>query len=220
MRYEFFDFQHTLSDEERIAWIRSAYETILRRELEAMGRKSSRLLRFLAESDFYTVPCRHHLFAGGNAWHQLETLAFAYGPCPQDYEQVSDFAHWQPQWLECFPMSLAVAALLHDISNAGYGGERHVEYPQRIKSRHGRKSTYVLVDYLKFDLMFDENMAILHHEHKSEDELRLNTPNTEDFEMIWAMPLFHMIQHCDTLSTIVRMNEQELRSRVEPLLAQ
>lgn len=217
MHYDFFDHKHSLTDEERTEWLRSQYERILTAALGEYGRKEKKLLRFLRESDFYTIPCRHHNFVGGNAWHQLETLAYAYGSRCPDEELAGDFALWQPQWKDCFAMSICVAALLHDICNAGYGGSAKVVYPDRIRPRHGRKSTYVLAEHLKFELMFDENMAIIHHQHKSEDDLRINTRSEDDFRKVWEMPLFHMTTICDELSIRHPMTEAQLREAIEAI---
>ena len=79
MHYDFFDFQHTLSDEERQLLLRDTYEHILKKVSEGSGRNVNKILKYLRESDFYAIPCRHHAFVGGNAWHQLETLVYAYG---------------------------------------------------------------------------------------------------------------------------------------------
>lgn len=218
MHYDFFDHQHTLADDQRVEWLRQQYESLLTQAFAEYGRKGRKVMRFLRESDFYTVPCRHHNFVGGNAWHQLETLVYALGSeCP-DAELSADFARWQPLWKDCFQMSIAVACLLHDICNAGYGGSVKVTYPDRIRPRHGRKSTYVLAEFLKFELMFDENMAIIHHQHKTEDELRLNTRSEEDFQKVWEMPLYHMTCICDELSIRRPLTEAQLRQSVSSLL--
>lgn len=219
MHYDYHDFKHAMTDAERSAWLREQYETVMAKVAEGSGRKIIRLMKFLRESDFYSVPCRHHPFAGGNAWHQLETFAYALSDTCPSAPLAEPFGRWQPEWSQLDKMSLAVACLLHDVCNAGYGGAVKVNYPDRIRPRHGRKSTFVLVDYLKFDLMFDENMAIIHHTHKDEETLRLKTPTEQDYDNIMAMPLYHMMCLCDTLSCTCRMTEQELKARLADTIA-
>lgn len=196
MHYEYFEYNHVMDDEARVAFLQRVYEAIFNRVSQGSGRRVNRLLRFLRESDFYRVPCRHHQFVGGNAWHQLEVWLHA--------------MEGGSRWGELDAMGVAVTCLLHDISNAGHEGATRVDYPARIRGRHGRKSTFILVDVLKFDLMFDENMAIIHHEHKGEDSLRDNTPNEADFEMVWGMPMYQMICWCDDVEVAERMTEARL----------
>lgn len=216
MHYDYFDFQHTMTDAERSRWLREQYELILARVSDGSGRKINRLLKFLRESDFYTVPSRHHAFVGGNAWHQLETLAYAFEPLPPSASP--ELQEWQRRWQAEDRMSVAVVCLLHDICNAGYGGSIKVDYPQRIRPRHGRKSTYVLIDFLKFDLMFDENMAIIHHHHVTDEELRLHTLTDEDASRVWDMPLYRMVVYCNQQSADSRMTERQLQSSVQSVL--
>lgn len=214
MHYGYFDFQHTWSDGERAAFLQNAFEQILTHAAEGSGRKISRLLRFLRESDFYRIPCRHHPFAGGNAWHQLETYTHALAVRQTGYALNGEYRASMPQWLGGDPLGIAITALLHDIGNV-----QGMEYPPRILRRHGRKSTYVLVDYLKFDLMFDENMSIIHHQEKDLDTLRDNCPTEEDAQRIWEMPLYQMVRHCDAISCECRMTESELRQHTERILS-
>lgn len=204
-----------MSDEERVAWLRESYERIIGAVAEGSGRRVNRVLRYLRESDFYTIPCRHHNFVGGNAWHQLETLAYSRHTEVEGYEDAEGFAEWQPRWAEGDPMGVVVVSLLHDVCNAGHDEKTRVDYPQRIRPRHGRKSTYLLKDHLRFELMFDENMAIIHHQHKDEERLRLETPTEEDFERIWEMPLYRMVLHCDTLSIEHPMDEETLIKEID-----
>jgi len=218
MHYDFFDFHHTLSDTDRPQFLLDTYEHLLKTASKGSGRNVNKVLKYLRESDFYSIPCRHHPFVGGNAWHQLETLIYAYQdnctlPC-DEFDLPATFATWQPQWRELLPMSVAVASLLHDIGNTHHP---KLKYPDRIMRRHGRKSTYVLKDFLRFELMFDENMSIIHHQHKSEQSLRDETPNEQDFQMVWEMPLYHMVQCCDALSCLSPMTEATLKKRI-PLL--
>lgn len=206
-----------MTDEQRIAWLRDTYERILTQVSQGSGRRINRLLRYLRESDFYSIPCRHHNFVGGNAWHQLETYYYAHCAEVEGYDDEA-FAEWQPRWTEGDPMGVAVTCLLHDVGNAGHDEKTRVDYPQRIRPRHGRKSTYLLIDHLKFDLMFDENMAIIHHQHKDEDTLRYETPDEEMFSRIWDMPLYRMIQHCDALSIDRPLDEEMLVAWVDSIL--
>ena len=204
-----------MSDEVRQTLLRDTYERILKKVSEGSGRNVNRVLKYLRESDFYAIPCRHHPFAGGNAWHQLETLIYAFeadtDQTCDDFDLPNTFRLWHTQWLELMPMSVAVASLLHDICNTHHP---KLKFPDRIMRRHGRKSTYVLKDFLRFELMFDENMAIIFHRQKSEESLRNETPNEEDFKIIWDMPLYHMIQCCDTLSILTPMAEASLVERL------
>jgi len=208
-----------MSDEERQKFLQETYENILKQASKGSGRGVNKVLKYLRESDFYAIPCRHHSFVGGNAWHQLETLIYAYGDNSthqtDDLDLTHSFQQWQPQWQELSPMSVAVVCMLHDVCNTHHP---KLKFPDRIMRRHGRKSTYVLKDFLHFELMFDENMAIIHHQHKDEQTLRDNTPNEQDFQMIWEMPLFHMIQCCDSLSCLDRMTEATLLEHL-PLLS-
>ncbi len=200
-----------MTDEERQVFLQNTFERILKKVSEGSGRSVNKIFKYLRESDFYAIPCRHHPFVGGNAWHQLETLIYAYtedsNHSCEDFDLPTSFQQWKPQWKELTPMSVAVSCLLHDIGNT-----RHpkLKYPDRIMRRHGRKSTFVLKDFLHFELMFDENMAIIHHQHKKEEALRSETPNEEDFQMVWGMPLFQMIRCCDALSIIMPMTEADL----------
>lgn len=214
MHYNYFDFQHTWDDNERAIFLQQTFEQILTHTADGSGRKIKRLLRFLRESDFYRIPCRHHTFPGGNAWHQLETYIYALTTCPERYDFADDYRQQRLQWLAGDPMGIAITALLHDIGNV-----QGVEFPHRILRRHGRKSTYILVDHLKFDLMFDENMSIIHHQEKDLDTLRDSCPTEADAQRIWEMPLYQMVRHCDTLSCEFRMTESELQQRTEQLLS-
>ena len=56
MHYDFFDFQHTLSDEERQLLLRDTYEHILKKVSEGSGRNVNKILKYLRESDFYAIP--------------------------------------------------------------------------------------------------------------------------------------------------------------------
>lgn len=222
MHYPYFDFRHTLSDSDREGLLHDAYEHLLPRAAEGAGRSVNRVLKYLRESDFYSVPCRHHPFPGGNAWHQLETLHYAYHmpaalPQAQGFDLPSLYRQWQPQWLQLSPLSLALTALLHDLCNS-----RHpkLRYPDRILRRHGRKSTYILKDFLRFELMFDENMAIIHHQHKTPADLRAKTPTEQDYQLIADMPLYHMIQCCDTLSCLSPLTESDLTAAVAVLISE
>ncbi|MBR3987532.1 MAG: hypothetical protein IKK04_10320 [Bacteroidales bacterium] len=218
MHYDFFDFQHTLSDEERQQLLRDTYEHILKKVSEGSGRNVNKILKYLRESDFYAIPCRHHAFVGGNAWHQLETLVYAYGEevgqsC-DDFDLSTTFSTWRPQWQALMPISVVVASLLHDVGNTHHAKLR---FPDRVMRRHGRKSTYVLKDFLHFELMFDENMTIVHHQHKTEQSLRDETPDEETFRMIWEMPLYHQLRCCDTLSILAPMTEDKLMKSLEAI---
>lgn len=218
MHYDYFDFQHQMNDDDRVKFIQKIYEELLTTVAEGSGRKVNKLLRFLRESDFYRIPCRHHAFVGGNAWHQIETLIYAYSQpekgAAQNYSHWDSYHEWQPQWLAGDPMGIVIVSLMHDICNV-----QEIKYPDRIMRRHGRKSTYVIKDFLKFDLMFDENMAIIHHLHKDPQILRENVFTEEDCNNILSMPLYQMIRHCDTLSCIARMTEAELTQRLPSLRA-
>jgi len=218
MHYDYFDFQHTLSDDERRQFLQETYERILKKVSQGSGRNVNKVLKYLRDSDFYTIPCRHHSFVGGNAWHQLETLIYAYeSNCTlqaEGFDLPASFQQWHTQWQELMPMSVAVVCLLHDVCNTHHP---KLQFPDRIMRRHGRKSTYILKDFLHFELMFDENMSIIHHQHKTEVVLLDKTPNEQDFQTVWGMPLYHMIQCCDTLSCINRMTETTLLERL-PLL--
>ncbi len=200
-----------MSDEERREFLRYAYEHILNKVSDGTGRNVGRILKYLRESDFYTIPCRHHAFVGGNAWHQLETLVYAYVDCSAIPCAMPDFNLWRPQWHGLEPMSIAMVSLLHDVCNS-----RHpkLQYPGRIMRRHGRKSTYILKDFLHFELMFDENMAIIHHRHKTEQDLQEFVLNDVNFKTIWEMPLYHMIRCCDSLSILSPIAEQALKERL------
>ena len=222
MHYAYFDFRHTLSDTDRQQLLQQTFERLLTQAAEGSGRSLVRLLRYLRQSDFYAIPCRHHPFPGGNAWHQLETLHYAYHmpallPQAQGFDLPSLYRQWQPQWLQLSPLSLALTALLHDLCNS-----RHpkLRYPDRILRRHGRKSTYILKDFLRFELMFDENMAIIHHQHKTPAELRAQTPTEQDYQLIADMPLYHMIQCCDTLSCLCPLAESDLTAAVAVLISE
>ena len=222
MHYPYFDFRHTLSDSDREGLLHDAYEHLLPRAAEGAGRSVNRVLKYLRESDFYSVPCRHHPFPGGNAWHQLETLHYALHapallPQAQGFDLPSLYRQWQPQWLQLSPLSLALTALLHDLCNSRH---HKLRYPDRILRRHGRKSTYILKDFLRFELMFDENMAIIHHQHKTPADLRAQTPTEQDYQLIADMPLYHMIQCCDTLSCLCPLTESDLTAAVAVLISE
>lgn len=219
MHYAYFDFRHTLSDTDRQQLLQQTFERLLTQAAEGSGRSLVRLLRYLRQSDFYSIPCRHHPFPGGNAWHQLETLLHAYltPPAlpPADDSGLSDsYPLWQPQWQQLPPLSIVLTCLLHDIGNTHHP---RLHFPDRIMRRHGRKSTYILHDFLRLDLMFDENMAIIHHQHQSPALLRDNTPTEQDFQLILAMPLYHMICCCDALSCRLPMAEADLLRRLPEL---
>ncbi len=207
-----------MSDEERQIFLRETYERLLKKVSVGSGRNVNKILKYLRESDFYAIPCRHHPFVGGNAWHQLETLAYAYlGDCEctcEEFDLSDTLSQWQPQWKELMPMSVVITCLLHDCGNSHHP---KLSFPDRIMRRHGRKSTFVLKDFLHFEMMFDENMAIIHHQHKSEQSLRNETPNEEDFQRIWDMPLYHMMQCCDTLSILTPLTEATLLKELPKL---
>lgn len=222
MHYDYFDFRHSHSDAQRVKFLQDLYEDVLPRVFKGSGRSVGRVLKFLRESDFYALPCRHHPFVGGTAWHQAASLVYAYADhCPPDAgsECRQRFQQWQPQWRGLTPMSVALVCLLHDVGNAHHP---KLFFPDRIMRRHGRKSTFVLKDTLHLDLMFDENMAILHHAHADEDALRADTASHEDALAVWSMPLFHMACCCDSLAAGHRFTETELTERlaaISPLLA-
>lgn len=216
MHYDYFEFQHTMSDTQRVEYLRQCYEQIFSIVVEGTYRNINRVMKHLRTSQFYSIPCRHHQFVGGNAWHQLETFCYAFAPsCPAGSELCSSFAEQQPLWLASDKLSMAIVCLLHDLGNVP-----GVEFPSRILKRHGRRSTYVLADKLKFELMFDENMSIIYHQFHDFEELRYAVSDQEMLHRIWEFPLFRMIQHCDTLSITHRLTEGQLTQAVEHVLQQ
>lgn len=214
MHSNYYDFEHTLSDEARVAFLHDAYERILCHTVEGTYRNINRVMKFLRQSDFYSLPCRHHAFVGGNAWHQLETMchAFIKPDLESETELAKSYIQLQPTWQESDTFGKAVVCLLHDIGNV-----QNVPFPSRIMKRHGRRSTYVLIDHLKFELMFDENMAIIYHQQHTPDELRYATPDEEAYERISAFPLYQMVQLCDAISAEAPLAEQLLMARLESL---
>lgn len=216
MHYDYFEFQHTMTDAERVQFLHDAYERIFGKVVEGTYRNINKVMRFLRQSDFYSIACRHHQFVGGNAWHQLETLCHAYldpfDRGAQGYEEVGLYRQQRPEWLEADRLGVAIVCLLHDAGNV-----TGVEFPSRVLKRHGRRSTYVLTDVNRFELMFDENMAIIYHQQKDPEELRYAAPDEETMGRILAFPLYRMIRHCDAISCQCRMTEAELKVRLEEL---
>lgn len=216
MHYDYFDFEHRMSDEERVRFLHDAYERIFCTVVEGTYRNINKVMRFLRTSDFYKVACRHHQFVGGNAWHQLECFCHAYlDPFERGakgYDQVEQYRAERQQWLEADRLGVAIVCLLHDAGNV-----TGVEFPPRVLKRHGRRSTYVLTDLNRFDLMFDENMAIIYHQEKDSEALRYAAPDEEAFERISGFALYRMIRHCDEISCQCRMTEAELMARLEEL---
>lgn len=216
VHYDYFEFRHTLSDEERVQFLHDAYERIMALTIGGTYRNINKVMRFLRTSDFYRIACRHHQFVGGNAWHQLETLCHAFldpfDRGAKGYDEVDLYRQQRAEWLEADRFGIAVVCLLHDAGNV-----TGVDFPGRVLKRHGRRSTYVLTDLCRFDLMFDENMAIIYHQEKDPEALRYATPDEETFERILAFPLYRMIRHCDAISCTCRLTESELQSRLEEL---
>lgn len=216
MHYDYFEFEHTMSDDERVQFIHDAYERIFGTVIEDTYRNINKVMRFLRQSDFYRIACRHHQFVGGNAWHQLECLCHAFldpfSHGASGYEEVDLYRKEQAEWIEADRLGIAIVCLLHDAGNV-----TGVEFPPRVLKRHGRRSTYVLTDMNRFDLMFDENMAIIYHQEKDPEDLRYATPDEESFERILQFPLYRMIRHCDAISCQCRMTEAELVSRLAEL---
>lgn len=216
MHYDYFEFGHTMGDTERVQYLHDMYERIFGHVVEGTYRNINKVMRFLRQSDFYSIACRHHQFVGGNAWHQLETLCHAYidpfALGARGYDEVELYRQEQPLWLEADRLSVAIVCLLHDAGNV-----THVEFPPRVLKRHGRRSTYVLTDLQRFDLMFDENMAIIYHAEKDAEALRYATPDEETFQRVWEFPLYRMVRHCDAISCQCRLTEAQLKSRLEQL---
>lgn len=218
MHYDYFDFEHRMTDDERVAYLHEVYEQVLGRTAEGSYRNVNRVMRFLRQSDFYSIACRHHPFVGGNAWHQLETLCHAFidpfESGDRGYALVDEYRAERASWLEADRFGVAVVCLLHDAGNV-----TGVEFPSRVLRRHGRRSTYVLTDVNRFDLMFDENMAIIYHQQKDAEALRYAVSDEEVFERVSSFALYRMICHCDEISCVAPLTEAELRGRVEGLLA-
>lgn len=216
MHYDYFEFEHTMTDAERVAYLHQTYERIFKCVIEGTYRNINKVMRFLRQSDFYSIACRHHQFVGGNAWHQLETLCHAYiDPFElgaTGYDEVALYRQERAQWLEADRLGVSIVCLLHDAGNV-----TGVEFPPRVLKRHGRRSTYVIADLQRFDLMFDENMAIIYHAEKDPEALRYATPDEETFQRVSEFPLYRMVRHCDAISCQCRLTEAQLTSRLEQL---
>lgn len=214
MHANYYDFEHCMSDDARVDFLHEAYERIFSHTVEGTYRNINRVLKFLRQSDFYSIPCRHHAFVGGNAWHQLETMchAFIQPELSANSPLIENYCQLLPLWKDADTFGKAIVCMLHDIGNV-----QNVQFPPRIMKRHGRRSTYVLIDHLKFELMFDENMAIIYHQQHSEEELRYATPDEEAYDRISQFGLYQMVQICDTISAEAPLTEQLLKMRLESL---
>lgn len=126
------------------------------------------VIRYLNESDFFTVKCHsHHKFNGGLAIHSLGV-----------YREIKKCG------APITERQARIVALLHDICKS-----HHPQYNHILPRRHGRRSVKLL-EALGLAMTPEECQAIMRHMHPID-----RIPSTQTYDS--TNMLLHYISRCD-----------------------